>query len=48
MWFAVAIVGVICIAVGISVLPGGMPKTSSPPAAAAPASTAPPAPAAKP
>jgi hypothetical protein len=41
MWFAVAIIGVIAIATGISVLPGGMPKTSSPP----PAASAPPNPA---
>jgi hypothetical protein len=44
MWFAVAIIGIIAIATGITLLPGGAPK--APPASAAPASpaAAPPAP----
>jgi hypothetical protein len=37
MWFAAAIIGIIAIATGISILPGGTPQKSPPPAAAAPA-----------
>jgi len=47
MWFAVAILGVIAIATGISVLPGGRPNSKPdqavPAAAAAPATPATPA-----
>ncbi|HXQ52276.1 MAG TPA: hypothetical protein VN802_14365 [Stellaceae bacterium] len=43
MWFAVAIIGIIAIATGVTLLPHGTPET--PPASAAPASSsqAPPA-----
>jgi len=39
MWFAVAIIGVIAMAFGVTLLPGGKP-VQTPPAAAAPASPA--------
>jgi hypothetical protein len=39
MWFAAAIIGIIAIATGITVLPGGTPKLAPP--ASAPAAAAP-------
>jgi hypothetical protein len=36
MWFAVAIIGIIAIATGVTLLPGGAPTPAPPPAAAAP------------
>lgn len=36
MWFAVAILGMIGIAFGVSVLPGGMPQNNAPPVVAVP------------
>jgi hypothetical protein len=43
MWFAVAIIGIIAIATGVTLLPGGTPTQGPPPAAAAPPTAAPPA-----
>lgn len=37
MWFAVAIIGIIAIASGITMLPGGSPPAPPPPAQSAPA-----------
>ncbi|HZT51646.1 MAG TPA: hypothetical protein VFA22_06930 [Stellaceae bacterium] len=45
MWFAVAIIGMIAAAVGVTLLPGGAPQKAPPPALTAPASPAPAAPA---
>ena len=44
MWFAIAFIGIIAAATGITLLPGGAPQDPSPPAAAAPGSPATPAP----
>ena len=50
MWFAIAFIGIIAAAIGITILPGGTPQKSPPAAAAAPAPAAAPpaAPAPKP
>ena len=36
MWFAVAILGIIAIATGVTLLPGGTPQPTPPPAQTAP------------
>jgi len=43
MWFAIAFIGIIAAATGITLLPGGSPQDPKPPAATAPATPAPPA-----
>lgn len=43
MWFAGALIGIVIIATGVTLLPGGTPKQSLPPVAAPAATPLPPA-----